>query len=403
MNKINLLNKEYLYNIWRVFVTAWLFTFSLTYSSFYYTQIWGLGLVLLFMTAIGMVLKGHVDFDIKILFIAEAFILVGFHNSRNWVDFEVPYAWILVMPYLLGKMSIGNDEKNANKNFYINYFVMAAGMTISGLVDVIYGAVNGLYSTEFLYSIWTKESYVRTTHEYNYVFMISALLFFLISAKKIKEFYLLVIFDLIIVVDMVYHEGRYSLLYTILQIMFFLCIIAYWGWKKNEKVKTTIILIGCTLIIGAILLVVMFELNLFGIQDLYDSSYLIGGGGILHNERFEFLVDVIKAMPEHVLGGYDVASPEGSHNMWLEYGDKYGVVVLALLLIFKLLTIKDAVCVAVYEKTNIKYLVLSAFIYLHLYYTLEPNGFAKREFLIFGLFFWGMIRGKIELGLVKRN
>lgn len=216
---------------------------------------------------------------------------------------------------------------------------------------------------------------------------------FNINERKKYIAWLVVITDIFIVFEMIHHEGRYSLLYTFLQMP--ICLFFYL-LNNHEIVSGTLIkklkISGLVLIVLVAIISFGYIVNIFNIQSIYENSYLNGGGGVLKNERFDFLKKVISAMPNYPLGGYDVASPEGSHNMWLEYGNTYGVFVLGFLLIYKVLTIVDILILTLNKEIEkVKYLLLSTFIYINIYYSLEPNGFAHREFLVFGLFLCGMI------------
>lgn len=383
--------------IWQLIVAAGIFTYGLMYPALEYTFYSTFALILTIIALAGMLIYKHVDLDLKMLLLFQVFLFVGFSNSRNWIEYEVPFTWMLFWPYVIGKLAVGNKKKDVNKYFTLHFFTMAAGMTLSGMLDILYGVITDQYTTEYTFNFWTGDYYARTTHEYNYLFIIATFLFALVKGRKNKRFYLINLLDLIIVVDMIYHQGRYSLTYTLLQIMafFLLYVIEMWfaGGKKRKVIEGIVITLIAIIVIGLI----AFRLDFLGLYTKYENSYLVGGGSVFHNQRYDFLVSVIGAIPDHMLGGYDIASPEGSHNMWLEYGDKYGVLILVLLLLFKLLTFKDAIIVAIKEKSDIRYLILSAFVYLQLYYTLEPNGFARRELFIFGLFFWGLIRGKVEV------
>ena len=398
MNK-TIINRESLAKIWQVVLASLLFILGFYYTGIQYTQLKALGIIISIVAMTGLFIYGNVEIDLQMLLIFTAFFLIGFHNSRNWIDYEVPYAWILVWPYIIGKLAIGNDKAKADRNFYRNYYCMSAGMMLLGFAEIIRGKILGLYASEYFWNLWNGEYYSRTTHEYNYVFIIGSLVFALmLIMKNNKKAWIIVALDAYIVVAMVMNEGRYSLTYTIIQIPMFIFVLLVGRWKSFDKTQRSKVIKALLTAIGTIIvLLILFRLNIFGLYKMYKNSYLVGGGSVFHNQRYDFLVAVIKAIPDNLLGGFDYASPEGSHNMWLEYGDKYGVFILVLLLMFKLLTFIDAFLLMIKSKTNLKYLVIPSFLYLHLYYTLEPNGFAHREFLIFGLFYWGMIRARVEL------
>ena len=115
--------------------------------------------------------------------------------------------------------------------------------------------------------------------------------------------------------------------------------------------------------------------------------------------RFSYDLNGFKAMLAHPLEDYvalyDIRNP---HSMLLEYGRAFGFSIWALLVLFRLLIIKDAVSLILEKRSYawIKYLLVPAFCSLNLYYSMELNGFAHRYLWMIGLFISGMIRGWLE-------
>lgn len=105
-------------DIWKNILLSFLFTFCLVYDSIHYTQINKLGFLMAIIAFSGLVVYKSMELDVQFLLLFEAFLLVGFHNSRNWVDYEIGYTWILPLAYLLGKIVVGNEKKSEFKYLY---------------------------------------------------------------------------------------------------------------------------------------------------------------------------------------------------------------------------------------------------------------------------------------------
>lgn len=392
MKKI--LNKKL---IWDILLGMALIIYSFTFNTYYYIHIKWIGLIVAILAFSGIIIYKNVKVDIKFLLLFEAFLLVAVHNSKTDIYYDVAFAWMLPLTYLIGKICVGDGKKYVDKRINIFYFILAIGMMTGGFLDLIYGYQIGFFDTEYMINIWSKGQYVRTTHEYCYILMIAAFYYGIIVLKSgRKAALLLLLADIVIVFEMIRHEGRYSLFYIILQIPLLL-IIKIISNKDKQVVIRTLIKVGAIFLLFVVLAITIYNYNIFGITEWYKHSFLSGSGGIIHNVRFLSMAKIIKSLPSYPFGGYDEVTELGSHNMWLKYGNKYGVVVLGLLLIYKLLTIKDMIVLATRrDRGYIKYLLVSTFVYINIYYSMEPNAASAREYYLVGLFINGLISGKIE-------
>ncbi len=405
VHKDNCINSR-LNKAWFIVACIAIFIFSATYLGFEYEFLPMVLNITAVITFVGVVLHGRMPFDIKFIFIFEAMLLVSIYDIRMYVVYEVAYGAVITLSYLIGKLLVGKNKELCDKRIMNSYLCIAFGMFTSGVVDVIYTRLQGYFNTERLLSVWNGEEYVRTTFEFCFILIVSTVFFAVWSFKRNKIISsALIVAAVFSVAEMIKQEGRYCVMLVIIVIPCMILLYLYTRWPEFKS-QTKLVVKRLAMLFAAIIVlgILAFALNLFGLKDLYLGSYL-STGGILENVRFKTIYQAFVQMPEHLNGGYDtgVTMDDGRiiqvHNMWLKYGDKYGVVVLFLLLAYKLFTIVDAVKLAFKRgrENDIKYLLIPAFLSINLYYSLEPNGYANRLFLVFGLLISGMIRGKLDV------
>ena len=384
-------------NIWDLILAIALIIYGFTFNLYYYTHIKWIGVIVALLAFSGIIIYKNIKVDIKFLLLFEVFLLVAIHNSKTGIFYDVSFAWILPLAYIIGKICVGENKVDLDNRIRKFYFILAICMMIGGFLDLVYCYNIDFFDTEYIINIWSKYKYVRTTHEYCYILMISAFFYGTLGLKSGRKNLLLLLIDIFIVIMMVRHEGRYSLCFLILQIPVLL-VIKKINDNEDKQIIFKFIIKSCLFFLSCIVIgYIIFRFNILGIADLYKHSYFMGSGGMIHNVRISNMQKIIQSIPSYPLGGYDEVTRLGSHNMWLKYGSNYGVIVLGLLMIYKLLTVKDAIVLALRkERGYVKYLLLSSFLCINLYYTLEPNAASAREYYIVGLFINGLISGKIE-------
>lgn len=393
--------KQNLQEIWITVIEAFIFIYSAFFTKLTYLDLNMLGILMVVLTLAGMIIEGKTRFDLGLLFLFQAMFVCCILDDYAGNSYEVTYGWILVSAYIIGKIAIGNDKNRINLRFVKAYFCMAVGLLFTGIVDLIYNYRIGYFDTEWIYSIWSKETVGRTVYDLYGFLMVTSVAYLILCLKK---HIVLVLIALIptcyYLFEMIRYEGRYCLFALILIIPMTLLIIAYSKWDNwSGKVRENILKMFVICMFVLLILGTMYKTNLFGLKDAYKNSYLSGSGGILHNERFEYAWEAIKNIPTNIHGGYGSGLPFGAHNAWLEFGSSYGVIVLVLLVIFKI--IGAISCFRIFINKNvemkIKCLLVPSFILLNIYYSMEPIGFRRRLYFVFILLMFGMVRRFDEL------
>lgn len=346
----------------------------------------------------------YVPMDLAILFLFQGLLIcaiIDFHTNEQYM-YWLHWAWVLPLGYLLGKVvALGQDSA---KKIVLAFGCLAAGMFCQGVLDFSYDYVqNGYWATEKWMQFWIHTEYQpRTTFELEWLFTTSLTFYALYYMVKVNSrklwIYLVLACQVIIQFFCFKTEGRTNAAYLIIVVAFGILLYTYDCYKEKKK-KELHFLIGLVTVAAVAVLVFMiaFKLNVGGLYDKYENSYLSGSGGIIKNVRFRAIAEAIVLLSQNHLGGFTGTVLKGgrSHNMWLEYARQYGLVPFASLYAFKLVTVIYAIRLIIHRHVGkkIRYILLPAFVCVNLYYTMEPNGHAYRNFWLFGLFLCGIISG----------
>ena len=410
-------NYKIIDKVWFAILIVCAFIFCIRLTGITYLEIDGLGKLMALLAIPGCIIKGRTKFDIGLIFLFVGLLLVGFLDFMNGSYYDVPYAWVLVLSYILGKQAVGNDKKNADKRVFIGYNTVAFGMAFLCILDLVYSPFTELYRTSFndldkialLIRFWTGDTYSRSSASMLFTLTTGALYYAFIKRKESK-LYLFYFWFLMIVntagsLELIRRESRSTVMF------FVLLVFAVLFLKSCDKDKSSINIkrLKCVAVVIAVLLLtglIFYKLDVFGIATAVRNSMWGRDGGILNNVRLYSAIAMFKAMPNCPYGGYAAGNVIPPHNVWLYYGDKYGVTVLGILSAFFICTVVDAFKMSFvkHDASNIKYLLVPGYFLLYMSYMTEGAAFSIRLYLCYGLFISGLIKGKLELeGNVKQD
>lgn len=352
-----------------------------------------------------LIRKRTVQFDFALVVLCQTFVLVGvmdYHSERYDV---VPYAWILPMAYIVGKVAVGNDAKTANYRIEKLYFALASGMLITALLDfmTVYEYTDYFYFRQYRTGVWPSfwlggiwEN--RLTYEFGFILITAAVGYLFYCAKR-NIFTLVVAIQLNLYIQLLVSDigGRTTRLQLPISLLVFLFIYIFHNWKTFPvSVKQVIKIVIIFILLAFFAIMVAYLKNISDVRDKYLNSVWAADGGILRNVRFLMDYAGFNAMLEHPLEDYEIVyGLEKTHSMILEYGRVYGFTIWLLVVAFRLIVIKDVILL-IFKKNDyswIKYLLIPSFVAVNLYYSMEPNGYAHKHLWAVGLLLSGMIRG----------
>ncbi len=174
------------------------------------------------------------------------------------------------------------------------------------------------------------------------------------------------------------------------------CCLNWYDENKRRKIKK--VLLG--VLILCVLAVIAYMFNIGGISDFMNSSMWRRNGGILHNIRFEAQISVLKQLFKYPFGGrqMDLAGLNYAHNVWLDMANSAGLLPFVLIVVYTIVTAYNLVKLiwnpAVGEE--VKYLLVSAYSSLFLYYMVEPALDANLMYWAVWMIISGLVKGNIQ-------
>lgn len=352
-----------------------------------------------------------IKFDFALFFLCQGLALVAILDYHRELYDSVNYAWILPIAYISGKLAAGADRQNINNRVATMFWVLAFGLFCVSATDMYNNfrqiPIRGLEVNAWS-SFWLNYiSESRCTYEMGFVLVTSSLGYSIYKGreKKLNQI-IIILLNIAIQICCTIVTGRANRL--LLPITFFTFTILYlydnWDALSRKQIKTIVVIVVvmiCILLGGLI----AFVNNWFGLYTAYLDSSWAGSGGTFTNVRFTLDYNGFMAMLKYPLEDYYTLGLERPHSMLLDYGRAYDLTIYVLLVIYRLITIKDAIILAFIknERSYIKYLLIPGFLAINLEYSMEPNGFQYRHIWMAGLLISGLIRAWLEVCGEKNN
>ena len=337
-------------------------------------------------------------FDFALAFLAQTLILVGVIAYHNEDYSTVAYTWILPISYVVGKVAIGTDIKAANNRIVTIIYIFTLALFIAALLDFYsffkYSDLYGYPLTEWWPGFMTGEMQNRCGMSLGMFFINTSLWYAILKRKKHPVIMWLFIIGFAISQYWGYKvQSRTITLVPVLSALVMIMLVLYDKRKSIPKSFWVIGILSIVSITGFILLA--FFNNWFGLRTIYNNSQW--GVELLQNERFVMDWNGFKLMLQNPTGKFTPPDNEwyNPHNTFLQYGRVNGIAVFILLELFRLITLKDAVVMATKNNkySDIKYLLIPAFVCLNFNFSMDPNGYVQRYLWMMVLLVNGIIRG----------
>ncbi len=346
-------------------------------------------------------------FDINFLYIFTsmtilatiAFLREPWLNTY-WSDIKL--AWVFPMVYMLGYVSIGDEKKLMDEKAFWAVHSLGLGMYFQAILDHIMYLFHPVDGPAAWYSFWKDDWELRTVFGIGFLIVISSLFYAVKIRKKDKALFITtLLFCLVSCTITLLMQGRTTacIMIVVFGICFFFdAILNYANYSKKNK-----LIIKCTLLVcvlAVIILLCAFSLNIFGLKDLYNNSFLSRDGGVLKNIRIsaaiEGIINTIKT-PE---GGWQTTALPTTHNTWLEISRRYNTIVFAIFIMYVFNTMVNMIRLLISKKDNSleKYYLAGAVFSLFIYLSLETVGFTQNYYyIIFFIFISGIVNKKASM------
>ena len=181
----------------------------------------------------------------------------------------------------------------------------------------------------------------------------------------------------------------------------------YLNKEKCLTGKNIKIFLGVSAAILIVLLGVWF-FNLGDCQSYLKNSFWSRDGGIFNNIRFHAQFSAIEQLFDYPLGGRKMSLPENMyfvHNVWLDMANASGIYSFLCILVYTIYTLVDVVKLVLNKRIadETKYLLVSAYFSLWLYYMVETALDAHLMLWAVWMLVCGIIQGNVKRATRKRG
>lgn len=348
----------------------------------------------------------------NILDIAVIFLLVGMAIHCRIYEEAIDRLTGMMIPvlfYCIGKgMILLKGKITVRQKNRQMVLAMAAGLFINSLLNIV------MYYKEYTggprrwKEFWTQMDIPATQHVF-WQLLIAGLFFYaLYYIGKYK------IFNAILAAGSVYSvwfslkSGSRLLVMVFLLVLLINCALyIYLNKEKCLTGKNIKIFLGVSAAILIVLLGVWF-FNLGDCQSYLKNSFWSRDGGIFNNIRFHAQFSAIEQLFDYPLGGRKMSLPENMyfvHNVWLDMANVSGIYSFLCILVYTIYTLVDVVKLVLNKRIadETKYLLVSAYFSLWLYYMVETALDAHLMLWAVWMLVCGIIRGNVKRATRKRG
>lgn len=324
-----------------------------------------------------MVKNKTLYFDNKCLILVIVMMHIVIHDMPYNFDGEVFKFFAPIVAYLFGKSVLSySDEIMDDNRIQCLIGSLAMGCAAQGILDVIVKIASGNIHEAGWIGLWGIYM-VRTAYESNFLLLLAVTAFLVATYKRCGNYkkIIIAIGVLSLINSIIIMQGRTNVMIFIV-VLVLLYILKY--MQQNNYKKNGILLVSVAIVGGIAFLVYEKLLNVYMTHHNGEDEvfFLFRDGGIFHNIRFEVAKQGLKLLIENPNGGFittidpDITS---THNMWLEYGREFGLIVFLLLVMFLAMVIYNLLKMIVkYKEYDNSLLFLAVFVALNAFYMLEP-------------------------------
>lgn len=366
---------------------------------------WGIGVKYIFLglfvlcAANGVLNKKPLlDKESTLLFAGMLAYSIGSHMDFGWM---IRMTVIPFLFYYYGKAVVVLQEHSiCEQRSKVLIIVLSIGLFIGSALNMIswvkFGFENGRAWGEF----WTGQRLPATQHVFWDLLIISLTFYATCFWKKGC-----------IINGILLSGSLWSLWFSLftgsrtLVVVFGLVLVlnvflyCYLNWKnESKKKKIKNLLLG--ILITCILIFIAYFLNIGEISDFIENSIWGRNGGVLHNIRFEAQISVLRQLFKYPFGGnqMELAGLNYAHNVWLDMANRAGLLPFILIVMYTILTVCNLMKLIRNQVIGqeIKFILVSVYIALFLYYMVEPALDANLMFWAVWMLICGLIKGNIQ-------
>lgn len=264
-----------------------------------------------------------------------------------------------VIAYIIGWCSFeqGGRDSDATMN---NILGITFGFALHAALN--YLANIGTTNRGLLIDFWSGSYWSATGSGFLNTMIFSLLVYFLVMEKRrwIKVSFGILMLACVLYMLMLGNRTQLLILFLVSIVVGMLYLLERGSWDSLAKS-----FIGLSALI--FILIICYHLNVFGLSDLMAQSnlfvrYLEGKEMSKSNiERITQFIAGIRNLYQHPLGGQK--SQLYFHNMWLDICRIAGLIPMGLMILFNIVTIRNATCLFRDKRIDIRtrYLIISVY------------------------------------------
>ena len=352
-------------------------------------------------------------FDFHFFILVVIYFFIGIYNymdnpylGKQWNN--IPYAWIIPTGYFLGKIMIGNSKKEIEKRGFLILVVLASAMYLQGILNYfalfLWGHGNNTYDFDpnsESRTFWNPMfDGTRNTWVNGFLLIIGGFFYSFLKRREKHKNYIYFWACIIIanIINIAFAGRQLIFIFIVPNILIGFFYLADASNKRIYRNNKKIIVSLLFLLFVALVLIIMIKLDAFGIQEIYNNSFLSRDGGIIHNVRFQMWKSGIERSIEFPKGGWnlwDLYGNDSTHLAWLEYSRVYDVNVGLLWAVFW-------ICILVSHflllkkhgrKYTILYFSVGVELTIFIYSLIEPVYIYYKDLMLFVCFTVGITSG----------
>ncbi len=341
------------------------------------------------------------DWTLRILFIAA--FAIGMIDWHAGVPDNLKFMIIWPLAFVFGKWLVGNSEENAENNLIMASVAMTVGLFIQGVINYC-NHNDGLETSESWNGwneLWSGNFMSRTVYTYDFLLVASTLFLavLLFNKKRLLAIGIVVLNIATLVMDLFMARGRLQLVMQVVVTFIMLVIYLFKNRKSaSPKAKKAFIICVIAFVVLMIIASALVSLNVGGLGDRYNNSFLSRDGGILGNVRFKSMAEGLALTFQMPLGGWETPSLGIAHNVFLLFAREYDIIIFFILIAFELFSVINGIRLIIKKNcTYSDYLAFSMLITLLLYYNIETCPWRYRNYWVFLIVTSGLISQKLKM------
>ncbi len=304
---------------------------------------------------------------------------------------------VSILLFFAGRNCVKSN--NGISSFKKYTLIVALGAATYGLANMLLNVRSlgwDFQDLRILKDIWNSEDTLATGQSALFVPIVGTIYYVFVYLKKDRSIWWTILMATVVILGIVYNimtASRYILFVS------FLILVASFIIDVSTKKKNGIQFFVKSMAV-IIVVVTIYQLNLFGIKTFWENSSLMermtnleklnGGGAFSSEARVEQIRDIINNFSLYI-GGEKPTGYPFIHNAWLSLLNYGGLFLLIPFLVLTIYGLALVIRVAKNNRGSTRVLVIGVFVSIYGFFMIEPLFEGARWLFLAYTFFLGML------------